>query len=122
MAFTLDLWQVISIIGALIAAFFTLGKYMMSQQLKQIEKGFELQAQALESQNKRLERIEQAGREEGNNWNRIERELLTFKADLPSNYVRREDYVHNISTIMTKLDAMSLRFENALLRDRKNNE
>ena len=122
MAFTLDLWQVISLVGTLITAFFILGKMMMSQQLKQIQQGFDLQTQALDAQNKRLERIEQTGREEGNNWNRIEREILTLKADLPLNYVRREDYVHNISTIMTKLDAMSLRFENILLRDRKNHE
>lgn len=122
MAFTLDLWQAISLIGMLVTAFFVLGKLLMSQQLKQIEKGFELQTQALESQNKRLERMEQAGREEGNNWNRIEREIMALKADLPLNYVRREDYVQAIATIMAKLDAMSMRFENILLRGQKNHE
>jgi hypothetical protein len=122
MAFTLDLWQVISFIGMLITAFFVLFKLLMSQQLKQIDAGFKAQTEALEAQNKRLDRIEQAGREEGNNWNRIEREILTLKADLPVNYVRREDYVANIATIMTKLDAMSMRFENILLRGLKNNE
>lgn len=122
MAFTLDLWQAISLVGMLITAFFVLGKLLMSQQLKQIEKGFQLQTEALNAQNKRLERIEAASREEASNWQRVEREILVLKADLPLNYVRREDYVHNISIIMTKLDAMSLRFENILLRDRKNHE
>ena len=40
----------------------------------------------------------------------------TLKADLPLNYVRREDYVQAVATIMAKLDAMSMRFENILLR------
>lgn len=122
MAFTLDLWQVITIIGTLVAAFFTLGKYMMSQQLSQIKQGFDLQTEALNAQNKRLERIEAASREEANNWQRVEREILVLKADLPINYVRREDYVQAIATIMAKLDAMSMRFENILLRGQKNHE
>lgn len=49
-------------------------------------------------------------------WQRVERELLNLKADLPLHYVRREDYVQAIATIMTKLDAMALRFENILLK------
>ncbi len=122
MAFTLDLWQVITIIGTLVTAFFTLGKYMMSQQLSQIKQGFDLQTEALNAQNKRLERIEAASREEANNWQRVEREILVLKADLPINYVRREDYVQAIATIMAKLDAMSMRFENILLRGQKNHE
>lgn len=122
MAFTLDLWQVITIIGTLVVAFFTLGKYMMSQQLSQIKQGFDLQTEALNAQNKRLERIEAASREEANNWQRVEREILVLKADLPINYVRREDYVQAIATIMAKLDAMSMRFENILLRGQKNHE
>lgn len=122
MAFTLDLWQVITVVTSLITAFFILGKLLMSQQLKQIDKGFELQTAALTAQNARLERIEAASREEANNWQRVEREILVLKADLPINYVRREDYVQAIATIMAKLDAMSMRFENILLRGQKTHE
>lgn len=122
MAFTLDLFQVIGVIGMLIGAFFALGKLLMSQQTKHINAGFAAQKEAIEAQNKRLDRMEQAGREEGNNWNRIEREIMALKADLPLNYVRREDYVQAIATIMAKLDAMSMRFENILLRGQKNHE
>jgi len=46
----------------------------------------------------------------------VEREILQLKADLPLNYVRREDYVLNMATIMAKLDAMNLRFENIILQ------
>lgn len=109
MAFTLDLWQVISLIITLITGFFILGKMLMSQQLKQIQQGFE-------AQNKRLERIEEANRDEANNWQRVEREILILKAELPLNYVRREDYAQTTATIMAKLDAMYMRFENIILK------
>lgn len=116
MAFTLDLWQVISLIITLITGFFILGKMLMSQQLKQIQQGFAAQDKAFESQNKRLERIEETNRDEANNWQRVEREILILKAELPLNYVRREDYAQTTATIMAKLDAMYMRFENIILK------
>ena len=64
----------------------------------------------------RLDSIESSSREEAANWKRVEREILQLKADLPLNYVRREDYVLNMATIMAKLDAMNLRFENIILQ------
>ena len=70
----------------------------------------------------RLDAIEQASRTEAGNWQRVEREILQLKADLPLNYVRREDYVQSTATIMAKLDAISLRFENVLLQRGKNHE
>ena len=68
-----------------------------------------------------LDGLELASRAERDQWQRVERELLNLKAELPLHYVRREDYVQAIATIMAKLDAMALRFENILLRG-KNNE
>ena len=70
----------------------------------------------------RLDSIEAASREEAGNWQRVEREILQLKAELPLNYVRREDYVQSTATIMAKLDAISLRFENVLLQRGKNHE
>lgn len=70
----------------------------------------------------RLDAIEQASRAEAGNWQRVEREILQLKAELPLNYVRREDYVQSTATIMAKLDAISLRFENVLLQRSKNHE
>ncbi len=115
MAFTLDLWQAISFVVVLIGAFFALVKMLLQQQLKSIHQGFE-------AQNKRLDKIEEASKDESNNWQRVEREILLLKADLPINYVRREDYVQAIATIMAKLDAMSMRFENILLKGNQKND
>lgn len=65
---------------------------------------------------KRLDGIESTSKEDANNWKRIERELLGLKADLPQQYVRRDDYIQATATINAKLDAMALRFENILLK------
>lgn len=109
MTLQLELWHIITLAITVITAFFGLLKLLMSQQLNHIQQGFV-------ANNKRLDKIEEASKEESNNWQRVEREILLLKADLPINYVRREDYVQAIATIMAKLDAMSMRFENILLK------
>jgi hypothetical protein len=111
----LEFWHLITLVITLIGAFFGLFKTLMSQQLNHIDAAFE-------AQNKRLTKIEEANREEANNWQRAERELLMLKADLPLNYVRREDYAQTMATIMARLDGITLRFENILLRGQKNHE
>jgi hypothetical protein len=65
---------------------------------------------------RRLDGIEALHREDASQWQRLERELLTLKAELPLHYVRREDYVQMVAMLMTKLDAMALRHENLLLK------
>ena len=66
--------------------------------------------------NTRLDVLDSAAKTDAGQWLRVERELLNLKAELPLHYVRREDYVQAIATIMVKLDAMALRFENILLK------
>lgn len=115
MTFSLDLWQTILLVSMLLGAFLGLLKLLMTQHVAQIKAGFE-------SQNKRLDAIERTSREEAGNWQRMEREILQLKAELPLHYVRREDYAQNIATIMAKIDAMGMRIENILLRGQKNHE
>lgn len=57
--------------------------------------------------NERLDAINETLRAEAGQWQRIERELLTLKADLPLNYVRREDYIRGQSVLESKLDALA---------------
>lgn len=57
----------------------------------------------------RFERLEAADRVH-------ERNHLELMARLPIDYVRREDFVRNQTIIEAKLDALAVRFENAMLR------
>lgn len=64
----------------------------------------------------KFENLEQCAQNEAREWQRIERDILTLKADLPLNYVRREDYIRNQTIIEAKIDGLALKIENALLR------
>ncbi|MDT4802769.1 hypothetical protein FQZ97_787060 [compost metagenome] len=46
----------------------------------------------------------------------LERAFLRFQAELPLEYVRREDWVRGQSVIEAKLDGLALKFENILLK------
>lgn len=109
MTFSLDLWQTILLISMVLGAFLGLLKLLMTQQVNQINAGFK-------TQNERLTAIEQANREEAGNWQRIERELMAFKAELPMSYVRRDDYIRGQSVVEAKLDGLATKIENAQLR------
>lgn len=123
----LNLSNILFLVSALIGAFWTLAKlvgvYMQRatklqqeffvQQFSTHEKAeFDLHALLV----RRLDGIEALHREDAAQWQRVERELLMLKADLPLNYVRRDDYVQAIASILVKLDSAQLRHENLLLK------
>jgi len=109
MLLQLDTWQVILLISMLLGAFVGLLKLLMAQQLKHIDASFT-------SQNKRLDAIEQASKDESTQWQRVERELMGLKAELPVAYVRRDDYIRGQSVLEAKLDGLATKIENAQLR------
>jgi hypothetical protein len=120
MTFSLDLWQTIVLISMVLGAFIGLLKLLMAQQVNHIDERMDAfdaaNKAAFASQNVRLDSIERANREEAGNWQRIERELMAFKADLPMNYVRRDDDIRSKSVIEAKIDGLAVKIENAQLR------
>ena len=115
MTLQIDFWQLLGLLLSGLGALWGVVK-MAAAQAQRHQDAAHLQLVA------RLESIEQASRAEAGNWQRVEREILQLKAELPLNYVRREDYVQSTATIMAKLDAISLRFENVLLQRGKSHE
>lgn len=109
MTFSLDLWQVILLISTVLGAFVGVLKLLLSQQMRHIDAAFQTQSD-------RLEKIEQASKDESAQWQRVERELMHLKADLPVAYVRREDYIRGQSVLEAKLDGLATKIENAQLR------
>ena len=108
-----ELWQLITLMLAFFGAVATGAKVLMVQSQRSIDKQFE-------SLGKRLDGIENTGREETAQWQRVERELLNLKAEMPLHYVRREDYIRGQSVIEAKLDGLALRIQNATLRGGNN--
>lgn len=89
----------IGIATTFIAAFWAL----LSQLFKQFEEKIARQFASLEGDAKE--------------WDRVEKEWLRFQAELPIQYVRREDFVRNQNIIEAKLDTLSVKLENIQLRD-----
>lgn len=103
----IEVWHLVTLLLSVLGGFWTLAKVIASQ--------FQVHTDAAFSQiNSRLEKIEQASREDASNWQRAERELLLLKAELPQMYVRRDDFVQAIGGISTRIDNFALRMERAL--------
>ena len=94
----LELWQLVTLMVSVIGAFWGMSKMLLLQAKQQIDEKFSEISTHMK------------GQDEGAR--RLEREVLELKAQLPRDYVRREDYVQAIAVIMTKIDALGLRMEN----------
>ena len=93
MLVTLETPQIVFLALAFLGMLSGFGKLLLNQIDRRLEKRFDT--------------IEKQGAE----WQRLERDFLTFKAELPVHYVRREDYVRGQSTIEAKLDAIAAKTE-----------
>lgn len=105
----IELWHLVLLLLAFFGACGATGKLLLSQ--------FQRHVDANHKQLKeRLQLIEQAHRDESNQWQRVERELLELKANMPMAYVLRDDYIRGQSIIEAKLDGLASKIENAQLR------
>lgn len=109
MTLQVEFWQLVTLLLAFFAAVWGAGKALLTQIDKRLDLRFD-------AQDVRLAALEQASLQESGQWARVERELLELKAELPLNYVRREDYIRGQSIIEAKLDGLALRIENVQLR------
>ena len=111
MQLTIDLWQlgvfVAGLATTLIGAFYALQSRLAESQRQTAKTQFD----ALSAQITALLKVTEG---QGDDMRRIERDLMALKAELPRDYVRREDYMQAIATIMTKVEAVALRVEQAI--------
>lgn len=87
---SLDIWQLISLAVTLLLAFFgfAAGTWQIVNRLQR--------ADVMEAKTKAQE---------------VEKDLLRLKADLPLDYVRRDDWIRNQSVIEAKLDGLATKLE-----------
>ncbi|MDD5297649.1 MAG: hypothetical protein PHU46_12120 [Rhodocyclaceae bacterium] len=127
MIINIEAWQMASLIltlGGMYAGSVFVGFRLL---MGQIEKRLDERFVAAEETRKagsvhwdgKFGAIETAMREDASHWMRLEREILGLKAELPVNYVRREDYIRNQTIIEAKLDTVAAKIENLRLREAK---
>lgn len=90
---TLDIGHLIAIAVFLLGAFGAMAKLLLVQVEKRLDGRFSL--------------IDAQLAQERDGWRKVERDLLQFRADMPMQYVRREDYIRNQTIIEAKLDAIA---------------
>lgn len=110
---TVDVWVLLTYFIGLLLAFFAAcaaaGRLLLGQFQRHVDSRFVLV-------DEKLNVIDAANKQEMAQWKQVERDLMHLKADLPLNYVRREDYTRGQSVIEAKLDGLASKIEAAQLR------
>jgi hypothetical protein len=113
MTVQLDFWQVVLLLLAFFAFAGAAGKLLLDRFDMQLGEKFSAQEKAREEGAKMLRELLQGttGKVE-----KLERDFLEWRAELPIHYVRREDYVRGQTVIEAKLDALYNKLEVAQLK------
>lgn len=115
-----EIWHLVTLLVMFMGSVAGAGKLLMAQLQRHLDDRFESQDEARKENHRQLSRrldgIETTNKEEASQWQRVERELMSLKAEMPLNYVRREDYIRGQSVIEAKLDGLATKLENAQLR------
>lgn len=124
MTIQLELWHAILLGLSFLGFVFGAGKVLFAQIDQRLDTRFtameESRKQSQTHWDARFGELAEQNRREAEGWQRIEREFLIFKADLPIQYVRREDFVRNQTIIEAKLDQLRMSIENQYLKGLKN--
>ena len=124
MTVQLEFWQLITLLLAFLGFLFAAGRLLLSQIDRRLDDRFVTIEKAREDgqaswRQTFTQHIEEERRETDLLRN-IEREFLRFQAELPLQYVRREDYVRGQSVIEAKLDALYNKLEVVQMKGAKN--
>lgn len=107
MTVQLELWHAIVLFMSIVGAFWALAQMLIKTSQDRIDEKFRAMTKLIEGQSEMI-------KGQGDDMRRIERDLMGLKAELPRDYVRREDYTQTIATIMTKIDHATLLMQQAV--------
>lgn len=107
MTFELTMANLISLAGLFLGALWALLKVIALQAEKRSNEKFAALQEAINKVGVDMRREADATRQ-------LETSFLRFQADLPREYVRRDDFVAAIGGISTRIDNFALRVERAL--------
>ena len=124
MTVQIEFWQLITLLLAFLGFLFAAGRLLLSQIDRRLNDRFETIEKAREEgqatwRQTFTQHLEEE-RRETDLMRSIEREFLRFQAELPLQYVRREDYVRGQSVIEAKLDALYNKLEVVQIKGAKN--
>lgn len=101
MKIELDLWQAIILISMTMGAFWGMAKMLMAQSNRSLDEKFKEIKERLDTQD--------------DSERRMERQIADMRAELPREYVRRDDFLRAIAGFDVRVDQLRLTIERALL-------
>ena len=127
MTVQVDFWHLVGLLLGFFGACAAAGRLLLSQSQKHLDERFATLDERFAAQEKsraegqaqlagRLDAIEQVNRDETLQWQRVEREMLKFQADLPMRYVMRDDYIRGQTILEAKMDAALAKIDAVQLR------
>jgi len=115
-----DFWQLVGLLLAFFGFVAGAGKVLGGQISRYLDVRFKSMEEARRQSDEAIHStLKQHIEEEAKNSDQLmelERQMLRWQADMPLNYVRREDFVRNQSVIEAKLDGLALKIENVQLK------
>ena len=128
MTVQIEFWELLTFFISLLLSFlgfaFLAGRMLLAQVDQRLAQRFEALESAREQAGKHWDEkftsILSTSQEQGAGLSNLERDFLRFQADLPLQYVRREDYVRGQSVIEAKLDALYSKLEVVQMKGSQN--
>ncbi len=124
MTVQLEMREIIVLLLAFLGFAFAAGRLLLTQIDRRLDGRFAAMEEARRSGqshwDSQFATLSEQNQREAAGWQRLERDFLGWKAELPIQYVRREDYVRNQTVIEAKLDQLRLSIENQYLKGLKN--
>lgn len=115
MSMQLELWQLISLLLAFFSGVAGFGRIMLGQIERRLDERFAAQDQAREAGARSLRELIRSYTDQvesnGRQVQQLERDFLEWKAEIPVQYVRREDYIRGQAVLEAKLDALYSKLE-----------
>lgn len=112
----MEIWQLILMLFAFISVLGFFAKVL----LRSFDQRFAAQEAARAADRKHTDELHAQNQRAITDWHDhfrgLERKLLELKADLPINYVRREDYIRGQTVLEAKMDGLALKIENIQLQ------
>ena len=120
----LDLGTVASLLGVFTGIITALVKLLLVQFEKRLGERFAAQDEARKAASRHWEenfaKVLERQDKDAAAVAQLERSFLIFQAELPLQYVRREEWARGQTVIEAKLDGLALKFENLLLKGARN--
>lgn len=120
MTIQVDFWHLVGLLIGFLSFCGAVAALLFRQTMAHLDKRFDAQDAARQlAETKLAERmnaLEAVNRDETLQWQRVEREMLKFQAELPMRYVMRDDYIRGQTVVEAKLDAVAVKVDNAQLR------